>query len=267
VRSLHGVLIVFQAACGRLAFDAVHDGALHDAAGDAVADDALADYATLVMASAPRAYFRLGEAAGSTARDSSGNGDDATTIVTGELAWGRAGALSRDSDTAVYLRGEGNAGDSSAASVEFASVSSAWAGDFTIELFVRPGPVLGGYRNALVVCENYLTSGFRTGWSASFVPVLWTTQAGSDGEAEASLALAPATWAHLVFVRGGTSVRIYINGALAGESIVNAIPPDSSATCGFGSFHGMPSDGELDEVAIYDRALGAAEIAAHVAAR
>ena len=35
---------------------------------------------------------------------------------------------------------------------------------------------------------------------------------------------------------------------------------------GFGAFHGMPSANQFDKVAIYDYALPAARIAAHVAA-
>ena len=74
---------------------------------------------------------------------------------------------------------------------------------------------------------------------------------------------------HIVAVHAGTSIALYIDGVLAvTDPAFDYIPVDTTtAECGIGAFHGMPSYATFDELAIYDRALSAAEIAVHVAHR
>jgi hypothetical protein len=60
-------------------------------------------YSSVVLAKAPVGYWRLGEVAGPTAADFSGNGYDGTYV--GNPTLGQPGAIGGDSDTAIGLNG------------------------------------------------------------------------------------------------------------------------------------------------------------------
>ena len=78
------------------------------------------------------------------------------------------------------------------------------------------------------------------------------------------------TWTFVALVRDGTKVAVYLNGE-ARPDISGELAPGCDPACpqvfvggrsdGFANF-----EGKLDEVAVYDRALTAAELAAHHAA-
>src|SRR5712664_2937528 len=60
-------------------------------------------YSSVVLAKGPVGYWRLGEAAGPTALDASGNCYDGTYL--GNPAFGQTGAIVNDPDTAVAFNG------------------------------------------------------------------------------------------------------------------------------------------------------------------
>ncbi|MCX6854048.1 MAG: hypothetical protein NTV80_03990 [Verrucomicrobia bacterium] len=67
------------------------------------------------------------------------------------------------------------------------------------------------------------------------------------------------TWQHLVLVRSGDQVRVYLNGQLEIEGAAKAC---KIAPCFFGSRSDFESslEGRLDEIAVFDRALSQNEI-------
>ena len=67
------------------------------------------------------------------------------------------------------------------------------------------------------------------------------------------------TWQHVVLVREGAKVRVYLNGKLEIEGEAQA---SSITACFFGgrSDHAADWEGRLDEIAVFDRALGEAEV-------
>ncbi|MFH1724010.1 MAG: LamG domain-containing protein [Elusimicrobiota bacterium] len=76
-------------------------------------------------------------------------------------------------------------------------------------------------------------------------------------------ALLPDEWTHVAVTYDGTHIRIYINGVSGAASPQALNTTASRMTMGY--YPGWPSYyiGEVDEIAIYDRALTAAEIQGH----
>jgi hypothetical protein len=73
-------------------------------------------------------------------------------------------------------------------------------------------------------------------------------------------------WQHLVAVKDGAKMRLYINGALVGEGEDGtALTPDLRLLAGrlYPERNVRPFKGQLDELALYGRALSAEEIEAH----
>ncbi|HSI62182.1 MAG TPA: LamG-like jellyroll fold domain-containing protein [Candidatus Saccharimonadia bacterium] len=68
------------------------------------------------------------------------------------------------------------------------------------------------------------------------------------------------TWQHVVLVRAGSTVRVYLNGAL---DIEGQAKPSTIPECFFGGRSDNDSgwEGRLDEVAVFNRALSADEVA------
>jgi hypothetical protein len=262
-------LLLALAGCGRLGFGPTDDGAAVDAApADATA---ATSYPAAVLADGPRAYYRLGESAGEIAADASGNGFDAgyQQVGTGTLSFGQPGAINGDADAAAYMEGEGNAGDGSRANVWLPIEAYPLTGDFTIELWVRTSGIApDGWRTCFFVWEQHMVAGFRLGMNVERQLELWSWEGGLPNTAETSLitlATVPdQTWTHVALTYDGAA-HLYLDGALVLEAPFqfNPVAPDNER--GFGAFHGMPSQAAFDEVALYERALSAAELAAHVA--
>ncbi len=70
-------------------------------------------------------------------------------------------------------------------------------------------------------------------------------------------------WQHVVLVRDGGNVRAYLNGALEIETQAPANFPNGFDSCFFGGRSDNDSnwEGRLDEIALFDRALSADEVA------
>jgi hypothetical protein len=70
-------------------------------------------------------------------------------------------------------------------------------------------------------------------------------------------------WQHVVFVRDGQAVRVYLNGQLEIEANTPASLPARLSHCFFGGRSDNDSnwEGRLDEIAVFDRALIPAEVA------
>ncbi len=99
--------------------------------GPSTGQDAPGYYASDVLSNdSPYAFYRLNEANGSTAADSSGNGLNGTYAATG-VTLGAHGALQSDSDTSALL--DGNTGN-----VNLPSGFSNYANGFSFDVWVYP---------------------------------------------------------------------------------------------------------------------------------
>ncbi|MBI2947961.1 MAG: hypothetical protein HYY23_09955 [Verrucomicrobia bacterium] len=238
-------------------------------------------YAEAVLASKPIAYWRLSEFHGPTAFDSSGRNNHATyedgTATTSEQT--------PASGIAYYLEGP-----SSAAVMGFATINHAvhLAGGriraslkglrnrYSVEMWFWNG--LPTNARATTGCLFTRRSLESSGTVSDRLEIAGTAQRGklvfcannglADLIAHGRASETPLkTWNHVVFVRDGRQIKIFLNG--------NPEPEISARLKGFSGpkggeffFGGAAKpdetfEGKLDEVAVFNRALTAREIARH----
>jgi hypothetical protein len=168
---------------------------------------------------------------------------------------GAAGALSGDANSAVSFDGVN----------DLVSVGSAGlSGSFSLELWAfLAGPGSAG-------ATSYAT---LLGYDGSH-RLLWQTWPGSgkllvqfDGNFFSSVSVSANAWHHVVYVFDGAAERFYVDGAAAGSHATTV--PVWNQPFELGSYDGVDYllKGRLDEVAVYGKALSAAQVGAHFAAR
>ena len=137
--------------------------------------------------------------------------------------------------------------------------------ELSIELWVKLNDVISsqylinrGYGNGYSIYYKNDVSGF---WFA-----IDDGAAGNRDILSGNLGYTTSDWYHVVGTWNGTNLKIYVNGISYGtETGTNLL--GSSGTFYICSYFGTPTifpfNGTIDEVRIYDRALGAEEIALH----
>jgi hypothetical protein len=225
-------------------------------------------YAKAVLASRPLAYWRLGDIQGHVAIDSSGNGRKA----------------SYEGGVAFFLPGPGlpglAAGSADGRAVHLAGgwVRTALRGmenTYTVELWFWNGlpnqirPVTGLLVGSTVegkkqVARDCLSIG---GTQAASGRLLFSNQSTAGKKLTGKTLIAPKTWHHLMLVRDGSHVSVYLDGntepELSGESAVQPISEPATWLIGGGVDDTASFEGKISEVAFYDRALPAVEAANH----
>lgn len=245
-----------------------------------VASDA---YSGVVLAKGPVGYWRLGEAAGPTAADASGNGYDGT--YNGNPTFGQPGAIVGDPDTAVGFNGP----DSrdyveipDPVGQEFSQPTSGLG--LTVEVWMRPDLLTfpGQTPDPYI---HWLGKGEATRheWAMRFYSLdssrpnrisayIWNPEGGLGAGAYFQDQLTPGQWIHIVAcyepgdqdTEPPAGVHIYKNGEhrlgppssgtlyrTYGIVPAHGTAPLRLATRDFGSF----LTGGLDEVAVYPRVL------------
>jgi hypothetical protein len=200
------------------------------------------------------AYWRLGEASGTTACASKGpNG----TYV-GGVTLGAAGAPAGDPDTSISLDGS-----SGRVEVPNAAALNPTTG-LTLEAWVKPNAIaLNSHQTILRKDGEYY---FKV-YEDKLQFWLWTS-ATTKTDPTSDHLMTAGTWQHVVVTYDGSTVRFYRNGVAIGTVAVsvplrtNANPLHLGASLVSGNETNFLAGG-LDEVAIYDRALSAADVAAH----
>lgn len=232
----------------------------------AIRDVALT-YPEQVLADSPLLYWRLGEASGTTAADTSGNGHTGT--IAGSPLLSAPGLVDGDSNTAIRFDGANDFVVAAAAG--WMDVTTA----LTLECLVKIPPtndvrsIAGRYRS------GNSTSRFRLLSSGGQIDAQFQANAGSSPTTISSgLSLDDDQPHHVALTWDGTTMRLYADGTQVGSAAF-AGPMTATADHFFvgaeGLFTGTTSaqgflDGTIDEVAFYGTCLSPTRVAAHATA-
>ena len=221
-----------------------------DQAGVHLSAGATWDFLTGPDPALPHAAYGFSEASGTTASDSSGNGNTAT--LTSASLWTTNGKYGTG-----LLLGGGNNGAQAPASVSL-NVSSG----LTLEAWINPSSI-----------ANYPKVMWRDGVGGSPYNLGMAWGNGSIGltigttngnfSVFAYTAIAANVWTHVAATYDGSLMRIYINGQLLNSASASGTILSSVGDLWLGRAPwGEGFSGRLDEVRVYNRALTAAEVAA-----
>ncbi len=213
-------------------------------------------YARAVLADAPLAFWRLGEATvDETARDATGNNYDGT--YQGNVQLGKPAAFAGESDASAEF-----SGDRQAIGVPFMGEVQTRTKSFSVEAWIRPEQYVDFQR--VLSAEWNVNGGWGFGMAGE--RLVFTTFGIKDYMIPQQR-ITLRQWTHVAAVFDAQfDVSFYVNGELAGKVEGTQGPGPTRDVVGLGA---NPSGGQeywhggLDEVAYYARELTPAEIARH----
>ncbi|HZP93335.1 MAG TPA: LamG domain-containing protein [Burkholderiales bacterium] len=208
-------------------------------------------YVDEVQADAPVAYWRFGEASGTTAADSSGNGNTGT--YQGSPTLGTRGGIAADQNGCILLNG-------SSQYVTANDAASLDVGDtVTVEALIKLAATGSRYEivnkgtNAYQLRLN--TDGTLDFAKAGVAIIVSGTVKITD----------TSKWHHVVATKSGATSKLYLDGADVTGTVTNQTLIDTNDPVTVGRAVGAVDyfNGAIDEVAIYNKALPAYRVAAH----
>jgi hypothetical protein len=232
------------------------DGQTSDAAHLNQYIDWLAGYQAIILSDAPVAYWRLGETSGTTAYDISGNGLNGT--YQGGVTLGQPGALVGDGDTAAGFNG-------STGLVSIPQISSLAGASFSVEtwFYLSTTPPSNG-----LVLVDIRVSETVNGHIVLVVDTATRLVGGFYANSTAGGNIGLNAWYHgvLTYDASPQTIQLYLNGSqVASRSGVGPLL-SGTQTNKIGNHTLLaqsPWPGRIDEVAIYNYALSASQVAAH----
>jgi hypothetical protein len=212
-------------------------------------------YADVVKADSPIGYWKLADLGTTTAADSSGLSHPGD--YTGSFALGQPGLLAHSTDTAVTFRNGSFDGRM------LTQYLYGYAGSsVTAETWVKYAGATGLDQ---LVTRNYPSNG---GWMLGITRTTGIQQAQftvvKGGVKYTAVANVTPGTLHLAGTYDGSAVRLYVNGTLAATRSLFGAPLSATANTVLAGT--IVDDVTLDETAVYDRALTAAQLQAHTAA-
>jgi hypothetical protein len=224
----------------------------------AAAGSLRADYMTTVLASNPVSYYRLGEASGPTAFDSSGNAHNGTYL--GGVTFGVPGAIVGDPNTAVTFNGTNGHVDT----------AQVLGNDFSIETWVKTTATslsgtqafqgnglvwsdVGGVANDWILADLNNRAAFFTG--------------NPDTTISGTTPLNDGNWHYIVATRDKTAgiKRLYVDSVLqaTGTTNNNTLNANNRIEIGGNTLDGRYFNGSMDETAYYTSVLTQSQITTH----
>ena len=130
----------------------------------------------------------------------------------------------------------------------------------TLEAWVKPSTSLTGWRDVVYKGDdNYYLMGSSTSLGR---PAAGGRFAGAYGEVFGAGQLAANTWTHLATTYDGTTLKLYVNGALvSSKAQTGALATSTNAlSIGGDPIYGQYFAGSIDEVRVYSTALTQAQV-------
>lgn len=205
-------------------------------------------------------FWRLGEELGATkARDAGVKGNAGTYV--GSPVLELAGAVN-DGATAVRLDGVDDyvsLGDPANGSLDVG------AGDFSIECWVRFDAALAADAYLIAKGGNGATAGYHLVYEFATSTLRVQVNDGTVSASHSTVKDLGAGWHHVVGVRDGTTLRLYLDGRERGHGTSGASVGsiDTAAALELGRLGATYMKGLLQDVALYDVALTTAQVRAH----
>jgi len=218
---------------------------------------------TVLATAGVQSYWRLDETSGTSAADSKGS---VTGTYTSGYTLNQSGAMS-SGNPAVGATGSGTVvgfGDN----YDFTGTTA-----YSVEAWIKPSAfTLDGSVRDIVGKD-----GGADGWGLHVLPaqgvaagtanyrqVEFTRKVAGVTYSIKSAAITTGVWYHLVGTYDGTTMTLYLNGA----SVATGTPGNSLANTTQALFIGSGTDtATVDEVAVYNTALSAADVLRHYAMR
>jgi hypothetical protein len=227
-----------------------------------------ANYSSVIIADTPLAYWRLGEASTTPiAADSSGGATSYNGFYTRGVTSGVTGAITGDPDTAASF-------DGASAFVVVPNGSNGpfdLRNGFTLEAWIINNGQSGVGQAGRIV-SNRATGGYGFGILHTGTPdrVRFTTFGVKDYDSDLTVVPEDGNWHHVAVVFDSTNAaNFYLDGKPT-DTIMGPGPANgSTADLNIGRNPGTTQEyfnGSIDEVAVYNYELTAAQIAAHYAA-
>ena len=217
----------------------------------AVSPAAFAAYDQTVKADGPAGYWRLGEASGTTANDSSGNLAHGT--YKNGTALGHAGGIIHDASTAGRFDGSNDMVDMGDR-FDFAGNVG-----FSLEAWVKPSALPAGKVMHVISTQDQPDAATRDGYSlhvssgSGFAIERWVN--GVQVGVGSSGPVVPGRWYHVVGTYDGATMRVYLNGVLHAFRDDARATVDHAGVFTLGDVHwnggGNAFSGDLDEAAAY----------------
>jgi len=215
-----------------------------------------ASYQSVVLADGPISYWRLGESSGTTAADMMGVNPG---TITGGVMLGAAGAIANDSNTAMRFNGSNNyVNVPHNAGLNFKT-------DLTLEAWANPA-VLNSLDRMIVHKGGYQ---YRIGLNSSNKWYGRVYISGSPFDVVAPTTAAVGRWDYVALTRSGSTLTLYVNGVpvATGTASGSLVTTTNALAIGRkGSLSEAYFNGAIDEVAVYNKALTASQIALHYSA-
>jgi hypothetical protein len=188
------------------------------------------------------------------ATDSSGNSRNGTLVNNSNFS-----TTSKLGSHSIELDGTGDYVDLDA----HAAAIPTGVDNFTVAMWVKFDVVPGQPEVLLAYGGNENDDGFemRLHQTSKFSFIVWDVDGGANGSANFAEDPIVGTWYHLVGVYDHVNVSLYLNGELvAQDPSTGNMNPETTLRLGGEFNRSYDLDGNLDEVAIWDTDLSAAEI-------
>ncbi|PYI85813.1 MAG: hypothetical protein DME26_10145 [Verrucomicrobia bacterium] len=225
-----------------------------------------AAYRDQILADQPVGYWRLSDAVGSTTATNSGSlGTNGNGTIFRNVTFGVPGALQGDNNTAANF-------DAAQAKIDVPFAAALNTALFTIEAWARASSSGSGYRSPLASRDDSPQKGFIFYAEPGNTWQFWT---GTGVQVGWGVVRGPAVnldlWDHLIGTFDGTNKIFYVNGVLVGANQARFTPNGarplrlgaSATESALGDFF---FNGDVDEVAVYNKVLSADRVVAHFSA-